>query len=213
MTLPISDAILHETVMDVTEEQIAHVYGQAFLGVAEASGKTDALVDELRSLVAEVLDKVPAFLETLDSVFLSPEQKEQLLDKTLGGASTEVMNLIKVMLNHGRLGILRSVMREVLKLNNKRIGRTEVQLSVAHPVDDGLLGEISAALKQSLGTDPELSIQIDPDLIAGFVVRVGDTVYDGSVKTQFEKARKAMVNRAVERIEASPETFFNGETR
>ena len=50
-------------------------------------------------------------------------------------------------------------------------------------------------------------------LIAGFVVRVGDTLYDGSVKTRFERARKSMIERAIENIETRPEKFFNGESR
>ena len=55
-----------------------------------------------------------------------------------------------------------------------------------------------------------LHVTVDPSLIAGIVVRVGDRVYDGSVRTQFEHARAAMIDRATEQIETQPERFMLG---
>ena len=62
-------------------------------------------------------------------------------------------------------------------------------------------------LKAGLKTEPVLRVSIDPSLIAGLVIRVGDRVFDGSVANQFELARRAMIARAIERIETKPETF------
>lgn len=208
------DTAHQETVMDVTVEQIARVYGQAILGAAEKAGDVAGLVDELDELVREVLDRFPKFEQTLGSALVTPEQKEQLLDRVLGGrASRLVLNFLKVLLAHGRIEILRSVVRQVQKLHNQQMGRVEVDLYVANPLDDDLTGEITTALKQSLRAEPELTIRVDPSLIAGFVVKVGDTVYDGSVKNRFAQARSAIIAHAVEIIETRPETFFNGESR
>ena len=63
-------------------------------------------------------------------------------------------------------------------------------------------------MKQSLGAEPVITTVINPDLIAGFVVRVGDRVYDASARTSFERARTAMVARAVEAIQSRPEQFM-----
>ena len=142
---------------------------------------------------------------------VSHEQKEALLDQILAGkASQQLLNFLKVLSAHGRLGIVRSVARAVHQLHAEQLGRLEVRLSVARPIDDDLRQEISTVLTKALDADPELTIHVDPALIAGFVVKVGDTVYDGSVRTRFEQARKAMVARAIEQIETRPEKFFNG---
>ena len=209
----LENAAQRDTVMDVTEEQIARVYGQAYMGVIDKASNTAELVEELESLVGDVLGKFPQLEEALGSALVSHEEKEGLLDKILRGkASDQLLNFLKVMSAHGRLGILRSVARAVHRLHNEQSGRVEVDLSVAQKLDDKLQQEITATLKQALDAEPELSIHIDPALIAGFVVKVGDTVYDGSIRTRFEQARKAMVARAIEQIETRPETFFNGES-
>jgi len=72
-----------ETVMDVTVDQVARVYAKAFMGVASKTSDPDAHVEELKSLVTEVLDKFPQLEKTLASSLVSDEQKEQILDRYL----------------------------------------------------------------------------------------------------------------------------------
>src|SRR5262249_20351678 len=88
----------HETVMDVTVEQVARVYAQAFMGIAAKSSSPGGLVDELKSLVSDVLNPNPKLVEVLESSLVSAEDKEALLDRILGkAASAEVLNFLKVL--------------------------------------------------------------------------------------------------------------------
>jgi F-type H+-transporting ATPase subunit delta len=199
----------HETVMDVTQEQVARVYAQAFLGAIEQSANIDGLVEELSSVVGDVLNRFPKLEETLYSSLVSAEQKEQLLGRIFGGkASTEVLNFLKVLSRHGRLGLVRQVSRLVTKLRDTQRGITDVEIRVASPVDDVMRGEILNQLRKVLRTEPVLIVKVDPTLIAGIVVRVGDRVYDGSVDTRLERIRAAMIERATEQIETGPERFM-----
>jgi F-type H+-transporting ATPase subunit delta len=79
----------------------------------------------------------------------------------------------------------------------------------AAPIDDGLQSEIRAALVKKIGGEPVLKVQTDPSLIAGMVIRVGDRVFDGSVKSQLETARRAMIDRITEKLETSPDKFVS----
>ena len=199
----------HDTVMDVTEERIARVYAQAFFGVASKKPNATELVDEVSSLVSDVLDKFPSLEQTLGSALISHEEKERLLDRVFHGrTSVEVLNFLKVLSKHGRLGLLRPVNRFVQKLHAEQLGQREVEIRVASELDDRLRDAIRDQLRQMLGKEPLLNVIVDPSLIAGLVVRVGDRVYDGSVRTQFDMARKAMIERATERIETQPEKFL-----
>ena len=63
-----------------------------------------------------------------------------------------------------------------------------------------------------LGADPIVTQRVNPDLIAGFVIRVGDRVYDGSVQTRLEKMRLAMIERAVDAIQKTPQKFVDKTT-
>jgi len=198
----------HETVMDVTEEQIARVYAQAFMGAAAKRPDASALVEEVVSLVADVLDRFPQFEQTLKSALVAPEEKEGLLDRVFTGrASPLVLNFLKVLSKHGRLGLLRPIARVLKKLDAERRGLTDVEVRVAAPLDDTLRGEIENRLRIMLGSEPVLHVVVDPSLIAGMMIRVGDRVYDSSVHTQLEHARRAMIDRATEKIEVQPEKF------
>src|SRR4029450_13835649 len=94
----------HDTVMDVTVEQLARVYALAFLGAIAELPNGDDLVQEYQSLVTDVLDGYPQLEKTLQSSLVSAEQKEQMLDRIFGNAaSTQVLNFLKVVTRHGRL--------------------------------------------------------------------------------------------------------------
>ena len=82
----------HETVMDVTAEQIARVYAKAFLEVAAKSPKFDQLVEEVDSLVADVLDRTPRLEELLNSALVSGEEKEQMLGRVFGKRASTARN-------------------------------------------------------------------------------------------------------------------------
>jgi F-type H+-transporting ATPase subunit delta len=209
MPQDLDQASRHETVLDVTVEQVARVYAQAFLAAANKAGRAAELVEELESPVHDVLDQFPRLEETLGSALVSHEEREGIIDRILGSQASPLMvNFLKVLSAHGRLYAVRSVARLVHQLYNKESGRVEVELRVAYPLDGALEDEVTAALRSALSAEPELHVRVDPALIAGFIVRVGDTVFDGSVRTRFERARRAMVERAIERIETRPESFL-----
>jgi F-type H+-transporting ATPase subunit delta len=211
MATPEHVAPTHETVMDVTVEQVARVYAQAFLGVVSKLPNADALVEELSALVTEVLDRFPQLEKTLESSLVAPDQKEQLLDRVLGkAASKEVLNFLKVLSRHGRLELVRSIARLAKKLNDARHGRTDIEIRVAMPLEPAMRTEIEELVRRALQTEPVLNVTVDPSLLAGIVIRVGDRVYDGSVHTRLEHVRAAMIGRATEQIETRPERFTSG---
>jgi F-type H+-transporting ATPase subunit delta len=136
-----------------------------------------------------------------------------MIDRMFAGrASATLVNSLKVMARHGRLGIIRDVARTARQLLLQRAGRVSVELETASALDQGLEQEILSSFTAMLGADPIISARINPDLIAGFVVRVGDRVYDGSVRTQLEHMRQGMLSRAVEAIQRGPERFFTNNT-
>jgi F-type H+-transporting ATPase subunit delta len=203
------DILTHDTVMDVTEERIARVYATAFMEVAAKTMDATSLVDEVGSLVQDVLGRFPRLEETLRSALVSSEDKEKSVDRILSGrASALVLNFVKVLARHDRLELLRLIASILKKLDAERRGLTDVEVRVATPIDAALQTEIQNRLRKSLGGEPVLHIQVDPSLIAGMVIRVGDRVYDGSVNTQLENARRAMIDRITETIETSPDRFM-----
>lgn len=196
-----------DVVLDVVEEQIARTYADGFLGAASDQAKGD-LVAELVAIREEVLKPHPRIIETLTSAFLDNEERVAIIDRILGGkVSTTVLNLVKVLSQHGRIGILHSVVNQTEKIHNEASGRADVVVRLAQEADAGLLKQIEETIKQKMGFEPILRVEIVPELVGGLEVRVGDTVFDGTVKTAFAKAHKKIVAQTIEAIETQPERF------
>ena len=198
-----------DTVFDVDVEQLARLYAQAALDAAGDQTAQEKLMDELRALVAEVLDQFPALEQIFSSALVSQEEKLRLLDRLFGSRlSATTLHVLKVMVQRDRLSILRQVVRSANKLWEKRSGRLPVELRLAQQTDESLQQEVVQALRDFLGAEPVVKTVIDPELIAGFVVRVGDKVYDASARTSFEKARQAMKARAIDAMQRRPGQFM-----
>jgi F-type H+-transporting ATPase subunit delta len=197
----------HDTVMDVTEERIARVYAVAFMDVAAKQPNAAELTDEVDGLVG-VLNRLPELEAMFRSMLIAPDDKEQLIDRAFGHRmSPTVVNFLKVLSRHNRLGLLRSISSIVKKMHKERSGIAEVEVRVATELDDALRQEISERIERALDKRPELQVTLDPSLIAGIWVRVGDRVFDGSIRTQLEHTRRHMIDLATEKIETQPERF------
>jgi F-type H+-transporting ATPase subunit delta len=209
MALNDREPVKLDTVMDVTEEQIARVYAKAFLAAAAKSPDVAGLVEEIQSLSDDVLAKNAGLRELLRSSLIAEEKKEQLLDRVFGArASQTVLNFLKVLARHGRLPLLRPIARAMKQLFAQQLGLLDVEIRVASPLDEGIQQQIFERLKQTLHAEPVFNVHIDPSIVAGIVIRAGDKVFDGSLATRLNLVRKTIIDGAVARIESQPEKFM-----
>ena len=203
---------VYDTVFDVSAERLALVYAEAALDAAGGEEGQDALMSELESLRDDVLKQQPRLQELLASGLISKDDKLAMLDRMFGGkVSPLLLNTLKVLTKHGRLGMIRDVIAAARKLWETRSGRQPVHIETANPLTPELEQEILATLAKVLDADPIVSASVNPDLIAGFVIRVGDRLYDGSVRSRLEAMRQGMIARATEAIQTTPERFFSSE--
>ncbi len=201
-----------EPMVDVGALKIGSVYAKALLGMAQTAGQTDAIVAEFDSLVTDVLDRFPQLETVLASSIISSADKDQVLDKTLGKqASPLLLNFLKVVSKRGRLDTLRAINRSLHEQYDEMKGRVRVEVTTASPLDEGVAKRITDLLRGMLGGEPVIESNIQPDLIGGLVLRVGDMVYDASVATQLEHVREQMINRSVHEIQSRRDRFRNPE--
>jgi F-type H+-transporting ATPase subunit delta len=197
---------------DVGSQGIAAVYAKAFVGATEAAGVTDAALAELDSLIGDVLDKLPRLDAIFSSAIVSGDEKIALIDKSIGPkASPLLRNFLKILARHGRLDLLRGVRREARKLIDKLRRRLRVYVSTATELDGDLTRRLTDMLRSMLGAEPVLEVNTRPELIGGMVLRVGDTVYDGSIATRLERIREHMIERSVHEIQSGRDRFGTAE--
>ncbi|MGL6194349.1 MAG: ATP synthase F1 subunit delta [Thermoguttaceae bacterium] len=198
---------------DVTVEKIAEMYANAFLDAAE--GQSTPVAEQIElfdSLLSDVFAKNPNFEAVLNSALVSPDDKISLLDKTLKSqAAPMFLNFLKVVAKHGRLDILRDIHREVHISQNRRMGRIPVQITTAVEMDSETRNSLAVSLKKLIGGEPIFQTQVDPEVIGGIIVRVGDTIYDASLLTQLKTVRQQMIDRSAHEIQSRRDRFSNTE--
>jgi F-type H+-transporting ATPase subunit delta len=195
---------------DVSVEHIAEVYARAFLDAAESARQTQALLAEFDSLVDDVLDSYPKFEAVICSTMISHEEITAVLDRVLGGRiSPLLLNFLRVMSRHGRLDCLRQIHRRAHALYDILQNRVRVRLTTAAPLSAELASRIRIALRGKLEGEPVLELDADPKLIGGAVLRLGDTVYDGSIANQLQILRQQMMDRSAHEIQSRRNRFRN----
>ncbi len=198
----------HAVHIDVRAQQIAGVYAKAFLGAAETSGATGDRVAEIEALVSEVFEKFPQFETLLSASLIKHEEKLGILDRVLGGkVSPLLLDFLKVLSQHGRLDVLRAIAREARSQYDALRGKVRVRVTTASELPPAESQKLIPALSQLLSGEPEVQWAVDPELIGGVVLRIGDTVYDGSVARQLEKMREQMITRSVHEIQSRRDSF------
>ncbi|HUS40304.1 MAG: ATP synthase F1 subunit delta [Pirellulales bacterium] len=194
--------------INVLDQQVGTVYSKALYDAADAKGQIEAIVEEFASLLNDVLDEAPGFEKLLASEMVSGEEKRDVVDRVFRGkASPLMLNFLKVLSTNERLGYLRAIQSSLIELHDTRRGRVRVDVTTAAPLADGVGDKIKDRVRSMLGSEPELVTATDPSLIGGIQLRVGDTVYDGSVKTQLRQLRAQFHQRNVEEIETNRERF------
>ncbi|HEV2399536.1 MAG TPA: ATP synthase F1 subunit delta [Candidatus Sulfotelmatobacter sp.] len=173
---------------------VASTYARAFADVI-----FDAHLDASRS-VASLRQIVQLFSESaeLRRVWENPavpvEQKRKLLDVIVqrDGIERQVRNLIAVLIDHRRLPFLPRIVEQVEKELDARLGFTEAQISSARELGDSEKRTLEAQIAKTTGRKVRATYGLDPSLLGGAVVRIGSTIYDGSVKGQLEKIKEAI---------------------
>jgi F-type H+-transporting ATPase subunit delta len=136
------------------------------------------------------------------------DEKIALLEKAIASKASPVFwNFLQVVAKRNRLDLLFSISSQVVMLLNERQKRIPVTLTTATEVDSQILTALSEKLRAVLGGEPIIRSVIDPEVIGGLVVRVGDTVYDASVATQLQNVCRQMIERSAEEIQNRRESF------
>ena len=195
---------------DVGAEHIADVYAKGLLDATERAGQTAAVVDEFDAVMAEVIDRFPKLEAVFDSILVLPEEKESLIDKTLGGrVSPMLVNFLKVVARHGRLDCLRAIHCQLHAAYDKLRRRIPVLLTTAEPVSAEMAAQIINDLRGKLEGEPVIEQKVDPSLIGGAVLRVGDMIYDGSIANQLQELRRKVSDRSAHEIQSGRDRFRN----
>lgn len=195
---------------DPGREHLGEVYAKALLGATEKAGTSEAVLAEFESFVVDVVNKLPALRDTLFSLRVSPKDKAALLDKAFAGKmSLHLLNFLKVLAKHQRMDSVRQVLRSAQKQLNALRGRVEIYVTAAAPLGSAQLEQIKARITQLQQREVILHTTVDPELLGGIKVRIGDKVYDSSLATQLERMKEVALDQTEQHIRQSLDRFVD----
>jgi F-type H+-transporting ATPase subunit delta len=176
-------------------EEIAQVYARSLFEVAEEASK----LDEVREQLGEVADALAADRD-LQVFFFSPyfstQEKAEGLDKAVTDAEPIVVNFLKLLIEKHRMPALMRIRRAYDALWEDYNQLLPVQITSAVELDTQIVKHIGDQISEQTGRKVDLSATVEPDILGGIVVRVGNQVLDASVRRRLELLRKQIVRAA-----------------
>ena len=176
-------------------EQIADVYARALFEVAKEHDVLDRVHEELGEF-AEALSEERTLQVFLFSPYFSSQEKREGVRKIVSDADERVVNFLELLAERHRMPALFRIKRELDALWAEENKLLPVTVTSAIELDEGLVEEIGERIQEQTGRKVELSSNVDPEVLGGLMVRVGNMVLDGTVRNRLERLRK-QVTKAV----------------
>jgi F-type H+-transporting ATPase subunit delta len=168
-------------------------YARALADVTLEKGE-DAGVRRDLATYREMFRQVPALLEALDSPAVPRDSKERVLAELLlrYPVSKSAANFLRVLLAHHRIRYFAEICDGYDKTVNERKGIVAARVTTVSPLSDQQTLVLQESLCRITGNRVTLSAAFDPAILAGVVVQIGSTVYDGSIRTQLDEMRRRL---------------------
>jgi F-type H+-transporting ATPase subunit delta len=168
-------------------------YAEAFLQVAEARKEVDQVVDQAKAVLGLWHDS-PQLREAMASPVLEVDAKKAALEKLFTDQVTpSFLNLLKLLADRQRIGILDAVLERMLELHREQRNIALATVTSATALTEEQQAELSKKVQAVAGTDQlEINLKVDPDLIGGFIVKVGSKVIDASLAGQVRRLGLAL---------------------
>jgi F-type H+-transporting ATPase subunit delta len=178
---------------------IARPYAQALFDLANEAGALSIWSTSLG--LAGQLCADSALVQYLGNPAFNDKQRLEFLtglfgdagDRMLDGSDSKGTNFLKLLLENRRIAVLPEIAAHFDTLKAKVENSVDATVTSATPLSDAQIKEFAAALKQRLGRDVNIETKIDENLIGGAVIRAGDVVIDGSLRTRLEGLANALI--------------------
>ena len=170
-------------------EEIASVYARSLFEVAQEQDKLDKIHDELGEF-ADALNESRELQVFLFSPYFSTKEKSEGLDKAISGADETFVNFLKLLIEKHRMPVVFRARAEFDKLWEDENRLLPVTITSAVELPKSTVKQIGDRIAEQTDRKVDLSANVDPDILGGIIVRVGNSVLDASIRNRLENFRK-----------------------
>jgi F-type H+-transporting ATPase subunit delta len=170
-------------------EEIARVYSRSLFEVAKDEGKLDLIRDQLGEF-ADAVDGNRNLQIFLFSPYFSTEEKQDGLGRALVDADPNLVNFLELLLENHRMPAIFRIRRQYDDLWSEENKLLPVHVTSAVELDESTVEHIGATIGEQTGRKIELDSIVDPDILGGIVLRVGNSILDASIRNRLDHLRK-----------------------
>ena len=170
-------------------EEIATVYARSLFEVAMEQDKLDTVRDEIGEF-ADALNGSRELQMFLFSPYFSTKEKSDGLDRAISGADETVTNFLELLVEKHRMPVIFRIRAELDQLWEEENKRLPVQVTSAVELSKETVKQIGDKIAQQTDRKVDLSSRVDPDILGGIIVQVGNSVLDASIRNRLENFRK-----------------------
>jgi F-type H+-transporting ATPase subunit delta len=176
-------------------EELAQVYGRSLFEVGREQGKLDVLREQL-SQFADALDQNRELAVFFFSPYFSTKEKQEALDRALDGADEAFANFLALLIENHRMPVIFRIREQYEKLWEEENRTLPVEITSAIELDQGTTESLGRTIGERTGRKINLAAHVDPDIIGGIIVRVGNSILDASIRTRLEQLRRQVAQGA-----------------
>ena len=170
-------------------EEIAAVYARSLFEVAKEQDKLDTIREQLGAF-ADALDETRELQVFFFSPYFSTTEKQDGLDRAVSGADPVFVNFLKLLIENHRMPVIFRVRRGYDELWEDENKLLPVRVTSAVELDKKTVSQIGDKIAEQTGRKVDLSAEVDPDILGGIVVRVGNSILDASIRNRLEQLRR-----------------------
>jgi F-type H+-transporting ATPase subunit delta len=176
----------------VSNQTVARNYAEVLFDIANRSGEPERYA-ELIDAVAAAVDTIPRVQAVLMSPRIPKSEKARFLGAALKDTPRDFVLWLQALVKRGRQGILREVASEYLALVDEKMNRVRASVTLARQPDEKLRRTIEENLGRQLDKQVIATYLVEPEILGGAIIRVGDRVLDGSVRRRMTKLRRQLL--------------------
>jgi len=170
-------------------EEIAQVYARSLFEVASEQDKLDEIREQLGQF-ADALAEDRSMMTFFFSPYFSTEEKKDGLEKTVEGAEPVFQNFLELLLEKHRMPVIHRIRRDYDELWREANKQLPVQVTSAVELDEETVRNLGDKISETTGQHVDLTTTVDPDIIGGIVLRVGNSILDASIRNRLEQLRR-----------------------
>jgi F-type H+-transporting ATPase subunit delta len=176
-------------------EELAEVYGRSLFQVAREQDKLD-LVREQLGQVADAIGSNRELQTFFFSPYFSTEEKQNALDRVLDGADPVLVNFLKLLIENHRMPVIFRIRGRYERLWEEENRTLPVEITSAVELDKATTDSVGQAIGERTGRKVTLAARVDPDILGGIVVRIGNSILDASIRNRLEQLRRHVAQGA-----------------